>query len=122
MDCEKLWVKVRWVIPSQPDHFAERLGWLGDDDKLYEELPTGDVLEIPQFASGFAGWYVLDDGGQGTKKGGFDWSQTHHVEIVKGNRIKPLSAFYQVLRPFATDQWGWSNGCKNHTTIRRLSH
>ncbi|MBS7688165.1 hypothetical protein ACW2AE_03680 [Limosilactobacillus fermentum] len=72
MDCEKLWVKVRWVIPSQPDHFAERLGWLGDDDKLYEELPTGDVLEIPQFASGFAGWYVLDDGGQGTKKGGFD--------------------------------------------------
>lgn len=72
MDREKVWVKVRWVIPSQPGHFAERLGWLGDDAKLYEELPTGDVLEIPQFASGFAGWYVLDDGGQGTKKGGFD--------------------------------------------------
>lgn len=64
MDCEKLWVKVRWVIPSQPGHFAERLGWLGDDGKLYEELPAGDVLEIPQYASGFAGWYVLDDGGQ----------------------------------------------------------
>lgn len=64
MDHERVWVKVRWVIPSQPGHFAERLGWLGDDGKLYEELPTGDVLEIPQYASGFAGWYVLDDGGQ----------------------------------------------------------
>lgn len=64
-------VLMRWWIPSQPSRFVEKEGLLSAG-KLYEELPSGDVVEVLPYVLGFAGWVEIDDGGQGTKKGEFD--------------------------------------------------
>ena len=58
MDHERVWVKVRWVIPSQPGHFAKRLGWMGDDGKHNMQVDSLVGTYLTMVANKALGFYI----------------------------------------------------------------